>query len=65
MIFIPILCDLLTGIEKNNNIRNVTAVPTRKHEKLKAHAFGIYNELIVASIAETLAAIIVDVNAKT
>ena len=41
IIFEPILFVLLIGIEKNNSIINEIPVPTKKHEKLKAQAFGI------------------------
>ncbi len=43
---------------------NVIIVPTKKHDRLKTQALGIYNAFMVESIAEILAAIIVEVNAN-
>jgi hypothetical protein len=53
------------GIEKTRTIKNEISVPTIKHETPKAHgSSGITSLIILASMADTAAAIIAEVNAR-
>jgi hypothetical protein len=61
----PIDLPFPIGIDKNNPIRKVIIIPTRKQEIPKAQGFSINLALIVVSIPTTIAAIIADENANT